>query len=94
MIIDVNDNYRIVSTPHSWDVEERQPGGRWSKRFYHQNLDSAAKALAQYMIRKIESQDLNEIIKKVDEVLAAIVASMPDWAKGRASVEPCLINPY
>lgn len=80
MIINVNEKYRIISTNHSWDIQEKR-GGQWKNRAYYQNLDGAAKGLAQYMIREIEGSDLALIVARVDEVLATIAASMPGWSK-------------
>ena len=67
MIIEVNSEYRITSSPTCWQVEKRKSDRkdgteRWEPLTYHVDFKSALVSLAEYRIRTIaDSATVDEI---------------------------------
>ena len=67
MIIEVNSEYRITSSPTCWQIEQRKSDRkdgteRWEPLTYHVDFKSALVSLAEYQIRTVaDSASLDEI---------------------------------
>jgi hypothetical protein len=81
MIIKVNKNYRIISNPTCWQVEQRKSdrkdgSARWEPLYYHTDFQGALISVAELQIRTIPDAATAEEIKATlrtirDECVAA-----------------------
>lgn len=67
MILQISDNYRIIPSETSWDVEKKQ-NGRWIKLFYCERLSNAFRELTLLEIKLIPGSNLQEIKEKIVEI--------------------------
>jgi hypothetical protein len=74
MTIDINEQWRIKSTPDCWEVQQRHgirsTGPRegqvdWDSRAYRANLESAMKTLYEYRVRDIKAVGLEAAVKEI-----------------------------
>ena len=75
MILPIDENYRIFSDEHSWQIQKsrlRTKGGEqiktWESIKWLTSFESAFNTLADHMVRTSDAQTLGEALKVVENV--------------------------
>ena len=75
MILPIDENYRIFSDEHSWQIQKsriRTKGSEqiktWESIKWLTSLESAINTLADHMVRTSDAQTLGEALKVVENV--------------------------
>jgi len=92
MIIPVSNDYRIISTPSCWEVQESS-AKRWRSLAYHTSFDAALSSLADHRIRLIpDSATAAEIVETLKVIKAEATEALnlfriPMQDRGRSPQE-------